>query len=140
MTAYWLIKSEPDVWSWDDQMKAGKKGTHWDGVRNNQAAIHLRNMAKGDPCFFYHSGDERQIVGLVEVTRGAYPDPSDETGRYVMVDVRAREAMKRPVPLAAIKADPKLQHLQLVRISRLSVSDVDEASARILLKMGGLAG
>ena len=140
MTAYWLIKSEPDVWSWDDQMKAGKKGTHWDGVRNNQAAIHLRNMAKGDVCFFYHSGDERQIVGLVEVTRTAYPDPGDETGRYVMVDVRAREALKNPVPLTAIKADPKLQHLQLVRISRLSVSDVDQPSARILLKMGGLSG
>ena len=81
MTAYWLIKSEPDVWSWDDQVKAGKKGTHWDGVRNNQAAIHLRAMAKGDLCFFYHSGDERQIVGLAEVTRAAYPDPSDEAGR-----------------------------------------------------------
>lgn len=139
MTAYWLIKSEPDVWSWNDQVKAGKKGTHWDGVRNNQAAIHLRAMAKGDLCFFYHSGDERQIVGLAEVTRTAYPDPGDETGHYVMVDVRAREALKRPIPLSAIKADPRLQHLQLVRISRLSVSEVDEASARLLLKMGGLA-
>ena len=138
MTAYWLIKSEPEVWSWADQVKAGANGTQWDGVRNNQAALHLRAMAKGDLCFFYHSGDERQIVGLVEVTRSAYPDPSDESGRYVMVDVRARAPMKRPVPLSAIKADPKLKHLALVRISRLSVSDVDEAAAKHLLKMGGL--
>ncbi len=138
MTAYWLIKSEPDVWSWEDQAKAGKAGTDWDGVRNNQAALHLRAMAKGDLCFFYHSGDERQIVGLVAVTKTAEIDPGDPAGRYVMVHVHAVRPLKQPVSLAAIKADPRLSHLALVRISRLSVSDVDPAAAKIIAEMGGI--
>jgi predicted RNA-binding protein with PUA-like domain len=135
---YFLVKSEPSVWSWDHMVAAGKKGTHWNGVRNHQAAIHLKAMAKGDLCFFYHSNEERQIVGLVEVIKTAYPDPTDEAGRFVMVDVRAVKKLKRPVTLAEIKADERLSQLSLVRQSRLSVMDIDDASAALLLKMGGL--
>jgi predicted RNA-binding protein with PUA-like domain len=135
---YFLVKSEPSVWSWDQMVAAGKKGTHWNGVRNHQAAIHLKAMAKGDLCFFYHSNEERQIVGLVEVIKTAYPDPTDEAGRFVMVDVRAVKKLKRPVTLGEIKADERLSQLSLVRQSRLSVMDIDDASAALLLKMGGL--
>ena len=136
--AWFLVKSEPSVWSWDQMKAAGKKGTHWNGVRNHQAAIHLKAMAIGDTCFFYHSNEERQIVGIVEVIKTAYPDPSDETGRFVMVDVRALKAVPKPVTLAAIKAEPELADLSLVRQSRLSVMAIDDASAQILLKMGGV--
>ncbi len=118
---------------------AGKKGTHWNGVRNHQAAIHLKAMAIGDKCFFYHSNEERQIVGIVDVIKTAYPDPSDETGRFVMVDLRAVKALPNPVTLAAIKAEPRLGELSLVRQSRLSVMAIDDASAQLLLQMGGVS-
>jgi predicted RNA-binding protein with PUA-like domain len=134
--AYWLVKSEPHVWSWADQVAAGT--THWDGVRNAQAANHLKAMRVGDPAFFYHSGDERRIVGVVEVVREAYPDPTDESGRAVMVDVRTVAPLARPVTLAAIKADGRFGHLALVRQSRLSVMPIDPEAWRLLSALGGL--
>ena len=136
--AYWLVKSEPGTWSWDDQVKA--KRTHWDGVRNHQAANNLKAMAKGDRALFYHSGKDRQIVGIVEIVKTYYPDPSDESGRFGMVDVKTVAALPQPVSLADIKADDKLNHLALVRQSRLSVMPIDDASWQRLCKMGGLDG
>jgi predicted RNA-binding protein with PUA-like domain len=136
--AHWLYKSEPSSWSWARQLEAGAAGTHWNGVRNHLAKQNLLAMRLGDQGFFYHSNEERQIVGIVEVIKTAYPDPSDETGRFVMVDVRALKAVPKPVTLAAIKAEPELADLSLVRQSRLSVMAIDDASAQILLKMGGV--
>ena len=132
--AFWLVKSEPDTWSWDDQAKAGV--TPWNGVRNYQALANMRAMQKGDETFFYHSGKAREIVGLVAIVRAFYPDAEDE--RSGLVDVRALRAVPRPVALAAIKADPHLHHLALVRQSRLSVMPVDPASWSILAGMAGL--
>jgi predicted RNA-binding protein with PUA-like domain len=134
--AYWLIKSEPSSWSWDMQVKKGTE--HWNGVRNHRAAANLKAMKKGDQVFFYHSVDEKAIVGIVEVVREAYPDHTDPTGVFVMVDVKAVKPLKRPVTLAEIKADPKFAHLDLVRLSRLSVGKVDADSWNRLCRMGGL--
>jgi len=134
--AYWLVKSEPETWSWDAQVKAGK--THWDGVRNHQAANNLRAMAIGDLCFFYHSGEERRIVGIVEVVKTAYPDPGDDAGKFVMVDVRARAPLKTPVTLAQIKADPMLSGIALVKQSRLSVMPVAPPMWKAICKLGGV--
>jgi predicted RNA-binding protein with PUA-like domain len=134
--AHWLVKSEPGSWSWEDQVKAGS--TNWDGVRNPQATNFLKAMKKGDRAFFYHSGEERRIVGLVEVAREFYPDPKDRSGRFGMIDVRTVGPVPQPVSLAAIKAEPKLKDLLLVRQSRLSVMPVDEASAKLIQRMGGL--
>jgi predicted RNA-binding protein with PUA-like domain len=135
VVAYWILKSEPDEWSWDDQVRAGVDV--WDGVTNPQAVRNLKAMRRGDLALFYHTGDERRAVGLVEVVREAYPDPKDPTGRRVVVDVRAVRPLPRPVTLAEIKADPALSHLALVRQPRLSVVPVDAASWRRLLRMGG---
>jgi predicted RNA-binding protein with PUA-like domain len=134
--AYWLVKSEPGAWSWQQQVEAGTTG--WDGVRNHQAANNLKAMRIGDRAFFYHSGETREIVGIVEVVREYYPDPSDESGRFGMVDVRAIEALARPVTLAAIKADPRLRNLALVRQSRLSVVPIDDEAWSMLCRMGGV--
>ncbi|HXV26300.1 MAG TPA: EVE domain-containing protein [Alphaproteobacteria bacterium] len=134
--AHWLVKSEPDAWSWEDQVKVGT--TNWDGVRNPQATNFLKAMRKGDRVFFYHSGEERQVVGIVEVVREFYPDPKDKSGRFGMVDVKTVAPLARPVTLAAIKAEPKLKNLALVRQSRLSVMPVDEASWKLIARMGGL--
>jgi predicted RNA-binding protein with PUA-like domain len=134
--AYWLVKSEPGAWSWQQQVEAGT--THWDGVRNHQAANNLEAMRTGDRAFFYHSGETREIVGIVEVVREYYPDPSDESGRFGMVDVRAVGAFARPVTLAAIKADPRLRNLALVRQSRLSVMPIDDDAWGMLCRMGGV--
>jgi predicted RNA-binding protein with PUA-like domain len=135
--AYWLFKSEPDTWSWDQQMK--KKGAEpWNGVRNHQAANNMKAMKKGELGFFYHSGDERRIVGVVEVTREYHPDPTDETGRFGMVDVTAREALKTPITLAEIKADPCFKDMTLVKFSRLSVQPVSAEHWKALCKMGGV--
>ena len=131
---YWLIKSEPETWSWGDQLKDGV--AEWDGVRNFQAANNLKAMVVGDQAFFYHSGKERQIVGLVEIVRTAYPDPTDPAGRFVMVDVEAKQTFANPVTLSAIKQDPRLQQLALVRQARLSVMPIDSESWEILLGMG----
>ncbi len=123
--AYWLLKSEPDSFSWADQVARGAKGEPWTGVRNHQAKNFLKQMAIGDLAFFYHTGDEKQIVGVVEVIKTAYPDPTDLS--WFAVDVVARDPLKRPVSLAGIKADPALAELALVKSPRLSVQPVSEA-------------
>lgn len=134
--ARWLVKSEPGSWSWEDQVKAGT--TDWSGVRNPQAGNFLKAMRRGDRAFFYHSGEERRIVGIVEVVREFYPDPKDASGRYGMVDVKTVRALPAPVALAAVKTEPKLRDLALVRQSRLSVMPVDEASWTLICRMGGM--
>lgn len=128
---HWLIKSEPHVWSWEDQV--ARDVTCWDGVRNYQASNNLKAMKVGDLAFFYHSGDERQIVGIVEIVKPYYPDPSDPSGRFGMVDVKTVKPLPHPVSLAAIKADPRLQHLALVRQSRLSVMPIDPTAWEVLV-------
>lgn len=138
--AYWLFKSEPGAWSWDDQMAAGEAGAEWDGVRNHQAASNMKAMRTGDLGFFYHSVDEKRIVGIVEVTAEYYPDPTDKSGRFGMVDVKAVRPLPRPVTLAEIKADERLAGFALVRQSRLSVVPVSEAQWGVLLSMAGDAG
>jgi predicted RNA-binding protein with PUA-like domain len=125
--AYWLFKSEPATWSWDQQVEAGEAGTHWNGVRNHLAKKHLMAMQVGDRGFFYHSNEGKAVVGIVEVIRPYYPDHTDETGRFGMVDVKAVERLTRPVTLDAIKADPALADMVLVNNSRLSVQPVTEA-------------
>jgi predicted RNA-binding protein with PUA-like domain len=134
--AYWLVKSEPGAWSWDDQVRDGT--THWHGVRNYQAANNLKAMRLGDRAFFYHSVAERRIVGIVEVVRLYYPDPSDAKGIFGMVDVKAVKPLATPVGLDQIKADPLLNHLALVKQSRLSVMPIDAAAWRRICQMGGI--
>lgn len=134
--AYWLIKSEPSAWSWADHVK--EKVACWDGVRNYQASNNMKAMKKGDLAFFYHSVNEKQIVGIVEVVKEYYPDPTDEKGRFGMVDFKAVKPFPKPVSLAQIKADPQLQDLALIRQSRLSVMPIDPASWTIICKMGAL--
>lgn len=133
---YWLVKSEPTTWSWDDQVKAGT--THWDGVRNPQATINLKAMRKGDLVFFYHSNEGKEIVGVVEITREFYLDPKDESGKFGMVDVKAVEKLPKPVTLAEVKADPKLADVLLVRHSRLSVMPISAAHWKHIAALGGL--
>jgi predicted RNA-binding protein with PUA-like domain len=136
--AHWLVKSEPGVYSWA-QMVADKR-TNWNGVRNFQAANNLKAMKLGDSCLFYHSGEERAVIGVVEVVKTYYPDPTDKTGTFGMVDVKAGKPLKRPVALAQIKAEPELAKIALVRQSRLSVMPIDaQAWAKILKLGGGLA-
>ena len=134
--AYWLMKSEPGTWSWDDQVRDGI--AEWDGVRKNQAAKNMRAMSVGDRAFFYHSVNEKRIVGIVEIVREYYPDPSDATGRFGMVDVKAVEPLATPVTLKQIKGDPRLAELPLIRQSRLSVMPIDGESWRIICEMGGV--
>jgi predicted RNA-binding protein with PUA-like domain len=122
--AYWLLKSEPFKYSWDQMVADGR--THWDGVRNHQAAANLKAMRVGDHAFFYHSNEGKEIVGIVEIVREAYPDPSDEAGRFVMVDVAPVSPVKTPVTLAAMKADRRFAELALIRQSRLSVVPVSD--------------
>ena len=133
---YWLIKSEPNTWSWEDQVKDDV--TFWDGVRNYQAANNMKAMEIGDRCFFYHSVKEKRIVGIVEVVKLYYPDPSDASGRFGMVDVKTVQAVPIPVTLAAIKADERLHEMPLVRQSRLSVAPVGHEEWAIICAMGGL--
>ena len=133
---YWLFKSEPSAWSWDDQFKKGVE--HWDGVRNYQANNNMKAMKKGDKGFFYHSVNEKQIVGIVEVVREHYPDHTDASGRFGMVDVKAIEPVKTPVTLADIKAEPKLADFALVKQSRLSVVPVSQAEWKLICKMCGV--
>ncbi len=134
--AYWLVKSEPGAWSWDDQVR--DKTTSWTGVRNHQAALNLKAMRKGDKAFFYHSVDEKRIVGVVEVVKEAYPDDTDPSGRFVTVDVKAVKPVPRPVTLAEIKADPRMADFALVRQSRLSVVPVSDEQWAILAGMADL--
>ncbi|MEX2453074.1 MAG: EVE domain-containing protein [Rhodospirillaceae bacterium] len=133
---YWLFKSEPGTWSWDDQVKKGVE--HWNGVRNHQANNNMKAMKKGDKGFFYHSVDEKRIVGVVEVVKEHYPDHTDESGRFGMVDVKALEPVKTPVSLADIKAEPKLADLALVRQSRLSVVPIGRDEWKLICKMAGV--
>lgn len=138
--AYWLFKSEADTWSWDDQVAKGEAGQEWDGVRNYQARNHMREMKPGDLGFFYHSGDIRAVVGVVEVIAEAHPDSTTEDARWECVDVRAVAPFPQPVTLEAIKAEPKLADMVLVRNSRLSVQPVTEAEWRAVCAMGGYRG
>ena len=132
---YWLMKSEPDVWSIDQQKKAGTKGAPWDGVRNYQAAKNLKSMKKGDLCFFYHSNIGKEIVGVVEVIKEAYLDKTDKSGRFVAVTVKFLEKLSKPITLDSIKKSKELGHLALIKQSRLSVMPVDSKSWKILNKM-----
>lgn len=135
--AYWLFKSEPSSWSWEEQVAAGEAGTNWNGVRNHQAKLNLQAMRRGDRGFFYHSGEGKAIVGVVEVVEEYRPDPSDETGRFGMVDVRAVEALAEPVTLDRIKAEPRLKDMALVRLARLSVQPVTVGEWGIVRSMAG---
>jgi predicted RNA-binding protein with PUA-like domain len=137
--AYWLMKSEPGAWSWQQQMKAGAKGEAWSGVRNHQAKLNLMKMKKGDRALFYHSGEEKAAVGIVEITRPAYPDPTAKAGEpWVVVDVKAVEPLKKPVTISDVKAEPKLKAMVLANNTRLSVQPVTDAEWKIVCKMGGL--
>ena len=135
---YWLMKSEPDVWSIDQQKKVGAKGAPWDGVRNYQAAKNLKSMKKGDLCFFYHSNIGKEIVGIVEVIKPAFIDPTDNEKKFVAVQVRFKKALNKPVSLEDIKKNPNLSNLALIRQSRLSVMPLDTKSWKIILKMGSI--
>ena len=132
---YWLLKSEPDVWSIDQQKKAGTKGAPWDGVRNYQAAKNLKTMKKKDLCFFYHSNIGKEIVGIVEVIKEHYPDKTDKSGRFVAVKVRFIKKLNKPVTLEQIKKNKDLSHLSLIKQSRLSVMHIDSKSWKILNNM-----
>jgi predicted RNA-binding protein with PUA-like domain len=132
--AHWLMKTEPETWSWDDQVKKGVET--WNGVRNHQAKNNMKAMKLGERVFFYHSGEERRIVGIVEVAKLYHPDPTDETGAFGMVSVKTLRPMKRPVTLAEIKAHPKLKDLLLVRQSRLSVMPIGEAEWKLICDLG----
>lgn len=136
--ACWLFKSEPGAWSWDDQVRAGAGGTAWDGVRNFQARNNMRAMTVGDRGFFYHSVDEKCIVGIVRVIAAAHPDPTSDDPRWECVDIAAVAALKKPVGLADIKAEPRLKNMVLVTNSRLSVQPVSEEEWRIICDMGGV--
>jgi predicted RNA-binding protein with PUA-like domain len=136
--AYWLFKSEPEAWSWQQQKRKGASGEPWSGVRNFQAANAMKAMAKGDLGFFYHSGEERRIVGIVEVIGEYRPDPTDKSGRFGMVVVKAVRDMPKPVTLAVIKGTPELDAMTLVRNSRLSVQPVRAEEWKIVRAMGGI--
>ena len=136
--AFWLVKSEPDSWSWAQQVEAGKKGTHWNGVRNHMAKANLKAMKLGDRAFFYHSNQGKEIVGIVEVIKLFYPDPSDASGKFGMVDFKAVKPLKKPVTLAQVKATPELAKMSLVTSMRLSVQPVTPAEWKLICKMGGL--
>ena len=132
---YWLMKSEPDVWSIDQQKKAGSKGASWDGVRNYQAAKNLKNMQKGDLCFFYHSNIGKEIVGVIEIIKTAFIDKTDKEARFVAVQVKFKEKLKKTVTLENIKKNKALNHLALIKQSRLSVMPVDFKSWKMINKM-----
>ena len=132
---YWLLKSEPDAWSVDQQIKAGSKGANWDGVRNYQAANNLKSMRKGDLCFFYHSNIGKEIVGIVEVIKTAFIDPTDKKKKFVAVKVRFKNKLQTPVTLENIKKNKDLSHLALIKQSRLSVMPVDYKSWKIINNM-----
>ena len=135
---YWLIKSEPNVWSINQQKKAGAKGTTWDGVRNYQAANNLKNMNKGDLCFFYHSNIGKEIIGVVKIIKTAFIDPTDKQKKFVAVQVRFKEMLKKPISLENIKKNKDLKHLSLIKQSRLSVMPIDSKSWKILNKMSNI--
>ena len=133
---YWLLKSEPDAWSWDNQVKEG--ASMWDGVRNYQARNNLKNMKKNDLCFFYHSVTEKSVVGIVKVVKEHYPDPTDKTERFVVVDVKAIKKLKKPVSLEKIKLNSKLKNIALIKQSRLSVMPIKEVEWNEIIKMSSI--
>ncbi len=133
---YWLVKSEPSTWSWENHVKKGTE--HWDGVRNYQASNNMKSMKKGDLAFFYHSVKEKQIVGIVEVVKEYYPDYTDKTGRFGMVDFKAIKPLNKPVTLAQIKEHPDLQNMALIKQSRLSVMPVSENEWKIICQLGDI--
>ena len=133
---YWLIKSEPSTWSWDDQIK--EKIAMWDGVRNYQARNNLMNMRVNDLCFFYHSVNEKKIVGIVSISKEHYTDPTDKTKKFVVVDVKTKKTLKNPITLKQIKKEKKLSHLALVKQGRLSVMPIDKISWDLICKLGGI--
>ena len=135
---YWLLKSEPDVWSIDQQKKSGSKGAAWDGVRNYQAANNLKKMEKGDLCFFYHSNIGKEIVGIVEVIKTAFIDPTDKEKRFVAVKVKYKSKLKTPVSLENIKKNKDLKDIALIKQSRLSVMPIDTKCWKIILKMSSI--
>jgi predicted RNA-binding protein with PUA-like domain len=137
--AYWLMKSEPGSWSWEQQQAKGAKGEAWTGVRNHQAKLNLMKMKKGDRAFFYHSGEDKAAVGIVEIVREAYADPTAKAGEpWVVVNVKAIEALPKPVTIAAVKAEPKLKAMALINNTRLSVQPVTAEEWKLVCKMGGL--
>ena len=136
---YWLLKSEPDVWSIDQQKKVGEKGAAWDGVRNYQAAKNLKDMKIGDLCFFYHSNIGKEIVGIVEIIKTAFIDRTDKEKKFVAVKVKFKSKLKYPVSLEKIKKNKDLKHLALIKQSRLSVMSIDTKSWKILNKMGNIS-
>ncbi|MGH6798251.1 MAG: EVE domain-containing protein [Roseiarcus sp.] len=136
--AHWLLKSEPNSWSWSDQVAAGRKGTFWNGVRNHQAKLNLMAMKVGEEAFFYHSNEGKEIVGVIEIIKPYYPDPTDFTGKFGMVDVRAKKSLKKPVSLEEIKADPRLKDMVLVNNSRLSVQPVSDEEWEIICAEGAV--
>lgn len=136
--AYWLVKSEPSVWSWDQQVAKGAKGEAWTGVRNHTAKANMMKMKKGDRAFFYHSNEGKEIVGIAEIVKEHYPDPTDKTGKFVCVDIKADKALKKPVTLETIKGDAKLARMDLVKYSRLSVQSVTPEEWKLICKMGGV--
>jgi predicted RNA-binding protein with PUA-like domain len=136
--AHWLFKSEPETWSWEMQKKKGAKGEPWSGVRNHQAKLNMMKMKKGERGFFYHSGDAREIVGIVEVIGEFRPDPTDDTGKFGLVDVKAVSDLSKPVSLTQAKADPKLAKMTLVTFSRLSVQPVTDDEWKHICKIGGV--
>ena len=136
--SYWLIKSEPNVWSIEQQKKIGSKGVVWDGVRNYQAANNLKKMKKGDLCFFYHSNIGKEIVGIVEIIKTAFIDPTDTQKKFVAVKVKYRKTLKKPVSLKKIKKNKDLEQLSLIKQSRLSVMPIDSKCWKILNKMGNI--
>jgi predicted RNA-binding protein with PUA-like domain len=136
---HWLMKSEPDAWSWDQQVAKGAKGEAWTGIRNHTAKLNLMKMKKGDRAFFYHSNIGKEIVGIVEIVREHYPDPTAKPGEpWVAVDIAAREKLPKPITLDAIKAEPKLKDMALLKISRLSTGPVTPSEWKVICKMGGL--
>lgn len=135
---YWLVKSEPSVWSWDQQVAKGAKGEAWTGVRNHSAKLNMMAMKKGDRAFFYHSNEGKEIVGIAEIVREHYLDPTDKTGKFVCVDIVADKPLKTPVSLEDVKKEKRLADMALIKLSRLSVQPVTAAEWKIVCKMGGL--
>ena len=136
--SYWLLKSEPDVWSIYQQKKDGEKGTTWDGVRNYQAANNLKKMRKGDLCFFYHSNIGKEIMGVIEIIKESFIDPTDKQKKFVAVKVKFKRLLKQPVTLENIKKNKDLRHLSLIKQSRLSVMEIDYKSWKIINKIGSM--
>lgn len=135
---YWLVKSEPSTWSWDQQVAKGAKGEAWTGVRNHTAKLNMMKMKKGDRAFFYHSNEGKEIVGIVEIVKEPYPDPTDKTEKFVCVDIAAVKPLKNPVSLETIKTDEKLAEMDLVKFSRLSVQSVKPDEWKLICKLGGI--